>query len=181
MLSNREILTRLLDNDPDVWENIYDKFSSVIFEVISNLTTDPRLKKDIFTEVFRDIKQSGILLEASSANMSFTISRYVYRYTVTKLGLREPDPMTDGNGKPGIVNLLSTRCDSIRDAAFILNITEEEAKRQLHLEWKEQLALLQQEETPVKQTARQIFQNKKRRFFFFLRMFQSVLHSFRSI
>lgn len=124
----------LAENNLKSWENLYDKYAPVMYAVICNLTDNKAVAAEILTEAFMQVKQKQILLKINISPCIYLL-RHTYNYANQHLkqsgiNLKAANPKEETK----LIQLLRTQCSSLKDAAFILNITEDEAKKKLHEE-----------------------------------------------
>ncbi|REG94337.1 RNA polymerase sigma factor [Algoriphagus antarcticus] len=135
IVSEKEIIGMLQENNPVAWRKLYDKYASAMYGLIYNLTKDKLLAEEIFMGAFLDLKQKQILSKTKYAFCP-AILRYTYSYTTNHLKeIGIPPKNLNPPKEAELVHLLTTQCNSLNEAASILNISLKEAKKRLHFEF----------------------------------------------
>ncbi|MCY7409667.1 MAG: hypothetical protein LH473_05295 [Chitinophagales bacterium] len=118
-------------------EQLYDKYAPSMYGIIQQLTNDKLLVDEIFMTAFIGIKEKQILSETSESCYPF-LMRYTYNFAIRELKRQGIKPIPiDKHNEVELILLLCTRCSSLKEVAYILNITTEEAKKKLHEEFRE--------------------------------------------
>lgn len=134
ILSETQIMAMLQENNPVVWENLYDKYAPAMFGLICKLTDDKLLAEQIFINSFIQLKEKGTLSKINYALYAILL-RHTYAYAITHLKQAGVNPKILHPSKENkLIQLLTTQCNSIDEAASILNITFKETKERLHTE-----------------------------------------------
>jgi hypothetical protein len=132
VVSEKQIIVMLQENNPLAWVNLYDKYGSAMYGLIFGLTEDKPLAEEIFTKAFLELKQKQILSKIKFA-LCAIILRYTYSYTTAHLKKLGITPKKLNSPKEvELIHLLTTQCNSLNEAASILNITVRETKKRLH-------------------------------------------------
>lgn len=119
------------------WERLYDKYSPSMYGIIGQLTNDRHMADEIFNTAFLNLSEKKILSETSEACYPL-IMRYTFNFANQELKRQGIIPMVINPQKEvELILLLCTQCSSLKEVAFILNITTEEAKKKLHEEFNE--------------------------------------------
>ncbi len=134
-LTDQHILFLIAREDPEVWEQLYDRYASVMYGIICNLVPDRALAAQIFEAAFLQLKEKNILAKATGA-LCPRLMRYTYNFTIQQLNRHSINPLpVQSPADITITQLLHTHCNTLQEAATVLNITVEEAKTKLHLEF----------------------------------------------
>lgn len=135
LLSEKQIIAMLHDNNPLAWGNLYNKYASAMYGLIYNLTEDKLLAEEIFTNAFLELKQKQILSKIKYALYPI-ILRYTYSYTIKHLRIFGINSKTLNPPKGAkIIYMLTTECNSLNEAASILNINAKENIKRIHAEF----------------------------------------------
>jgi len=135
ILSGNQIVVVLQENNPLAWEHLYDKYALAMYGLICNLTEDKLLAEEIFMNAFLELKQKQTLSKIEYALLP-VIFRHTYCFTINHLKTIRISPKTLNPPKEAeVIHLLTTRCNSLNEAASILNITAEETKKRLRVEF----------------------------------------------
>jgi hypothetical protein len=136
IVSEKHIISMLQAKNPLAWEKLYDKYASAMYGLIFNITKDKSLAEDIFMGAFLDLKQKQILSDIKYA-LCPAILRYTFSYTTKYLKEIGMTPKPINPPKEGkLIHLINTQCNSLIEAATLLNITVNEAKKRLLVEFK---------------------------------------------
>ncbi len=135
VLSGSQIIDMLQENDPLTWRHLYDKYASVMYGLICNLTEDKLLAEEILKKAFIELKQKQVLSKIKYALLPI-ILRYTHSYTTEYL---KNISITKKTFHPPIetelIHLFTTQCSSLKEAAYMLHITEKEIKKRLQVEF----------------------------------------------
>lgn len=146
IISDQTILSMIAENNMDAWGHLYDKYAAAMYGIICNLTDDRSLAELILKEAFIQLKEKQILSKAT-----YSICPYLLRHTHTfaRQQLNEWDTPCSNRSveQPSLLNMLCSQDLTIKQAASNFNISEEEAKKKLHIEFIE-IRLRKKEEKP---------------------------------
>ncbi|MGZ4033769.1 MAG: hypothetical protein ACXVPU_10255 [Bacteroidia bacterium] len=118
-----------------MWDPLYDQYSPVMYGVINSLTDDTAIAEKILKDAFFQLKET-VIISINDPSFSHTLLKYIYSFTKQRLDQFGINPKKlDQSEEVRLINLLYTQCDSLKDVAFILSITEEEAKKKLRSEF----------------------------------------------
>jgi hypothetical protein len=135
LLTENEIILMLQKKNPLVWGNLYDKYAAAMFGLICNLTEDKLIAEDIFIKTFVSLKETLILTKIEFALYS-NLLRFTHFYATTCL---KDLGLTPNNYNPyneiNLIHHLTTQCNSIDEAALMLNITVKETKKKLRADF----------------------------------------------
>ncbi len=122
------------ENGYIVWEFIYDKYAPAMYGIIYNLTGDKFMAENFLIGSFLLVKEKDPPLKIDPAFCTY-LMRYAYNFTIQQLKKHgiTPKEITPVTNK--LLHLLCTQCSCLKEVASLLNITEEEAKQQLRLEF----------------------------------------------
>lgn len=133
-VSDEYILTLIRENDPLAWNALYDKYAAAMYGLIHSLTSSPEMAERIFMAAFRRLKSENKLKKITHA-LCPVILRYTYSCTMEMLPKQGINNVPeDARQDTKLISLFLTKCNSIKEAASLLNITEEETKNKLHVE-----------------------------------------------
>lgn len=134
-ISDVQMLTMIGEHDVKAWEHLYNKYAAAMYNIICHLTDSNEVANKIFAEAFLQLKEKNILLEIRYALCPFLL-RYTHNYASQYLknwGITAVHKSKSVDTQ--LIHLLCTQCNSIKDAAFTLNITEETAIKHLQREF----------------------------------------------
>ncbi|MEO5945327.1 MAG: hypothetical protein ABIP79_00810 [Chitinophagaceae bacterium] len=136
-LSEKQIIKMFQENDPLAWESLYEKYAPAMYGLICNLTDDKSLAEQIFINAFIQAKKKETLSKVKNALYAILL-RHTYFYAITYLKQVGINPKTLNPLKETkLIHLLTTQCNSIKEAASILTITVKETKKRLNAEFLE--------------------------------------------
>jgi ABC-type antimicrobial peptide transport system permease subunit len=136
IVSENQIINMLQENNPLVWKKVYDKYATAMYGMIFTFTEDKLLAEEIFMNAFIDLKQKQILSKIECA-LCPIILRYTYSCTIIHLKKNGILPKNLNSSKEAqLIYLLITKCNSLKEAASLLSITVDEAKKRLQFEFK---------------------------------------------
>ncbi|MEO5675418.1 MAG: hypothetical protein ABIQ74_12305 [Chitinophagales bacterium] len=119
------------------WETLYDRYAPVMYGVISNLSKDKGFADEIFIKAFQQVIYNKIISRSTQGHCPELIS-YTYKFAIQQLLQHQIEPKKSTPAKTqSVLNLLFTRCGTLKEAAFFLNLSEDEVKRKLHEEFLE--------------------------------------------
>ncbi|MEO6190803.1 MAG: hypothetical protein ABIO44_11035 [Saprospiraceae bacterium] len=135
-ISDQNILSMIAENNLEAWGHLYDKYAPAMFVIICNLTDDRTLAEEIFKETFLQLKEKQIL---SNVNYSlcFCLLRHTHLSARQQLKERGRTCSSSPFEESSLINMLCSQDLSFKQAASNFNITEEEAKIKLRLEFLE--------------------------------------------
>ncbi len=134
-ISEAQLLTMLGKHDKNAWINLYDKYSAAMYSIVRQLTHNNEVANKIFTEAFLQLKEKNVLLKIRFGLCPFLL-RYTYNYASEYLKREGINPVSNDKAVHlQLVHLLCTQCNSIKDVAHKLNITEAAAKKDLQREF----------------------------------------------
>ncbi len=133
-ISDQQIITLLEENNLLAWKKLYDKYATAMYGLICNLTDDKTLAEEIFVAVFLQLKEKQILSKVKYG-LCPTLLRYTFSYTTKQLMECSINPKSfNPLEEVKLIHLLSTQCNSLKEVASILNMSEEETKKKLRSE-----------------------------------------------
>lgn len=134
IISDHQIITLLEKNNLLAWEKLYDKYSAAMNGLIFNLTDDKILVEDIFVAAFLQLKEKQILSNVKYA-LCPAILRHTFTYTTKQLKQYGKNPkILEPLDEVKLIHIIYTECNSLKEVASILNLTEEETKKKLRSE-----------------------------------------------
>ena len=135
IVSDKKIITMLQENNPLAWESLYEKYAPAMYGLICNLTDDKLLAEQIFINAFIQLKDKETFSKIKYTLCAILL-RHTYSYATTHLKQVGINPKTLNHSKETrLIHLLTTQCNSIKEAAANLTITENETKKILHAEF----------------------------------------------
>ena len=122
-------------NNPSVWEHVYDNYAPLMYGTILKLTEDEEIAGELLEQAFLDLKRKNILSRISTT-ICHKILRHTYKLTVNhlkSLGLApSKTPSSVKNNK--YIDLFYFEETTLRDAAKSTNLTEQEVRKNLRAE-----------------------------------------------
>lgn len=135
ILSEKQIIAMLQENNLLAWTSIYDKYAPAMYGVICKLTDDPMLAEEIFTNAFLDLKQKQTPFKIKFALLA-VILRHTHSYTINHLEKNSITPKTfNPPKKENLIHLLTTQCNTVNQAGSILSIKGKETRKRLRVEF----------------------------------------------
>lgn len=134
-ISDEQMLNLIVDNDVKAWEYLYDKYAAAMYSITLHFTDNKEIANKIFSQAFLQLKEKNMLLKIRYALCSFLL-RYTHNYAsqyLKRWGISAVNNSKAVNSQ--LIHLLCTQCNSIKEAAFKLNITEETAIKNLQREF----------------------------------------------
>lgn len=137
-IADSTIVAMLTENDLSAWESLYDKYASIMYGAVFQITKDERLAGAIFQESFLELKKNKNILKVKTGLCVFLL-KYTHKFTFNYLktmGLMyeiknihhtDPDPLTQ---------LLSSKYITVKQSEpeLVLN-QQKEARRKLREEF----------------------------------------------
>ena len=117
-------------NDPSVWEHIYDNYAPLMYGTILKLTEDEAIAGELLERAFLDLKRDNILSRVSTT-ICHKILRHTYKVTINhlkSLGLT-PSITQSAVENNKHINLFYFEETNLKDAALSTNLTEQEVKK----------------------------------------------------
>ncbi len=137
----------IAENNLEAWGQLYDKYAPAMYGIICNLTDDRTLAEEIFKETFLQLKEKQIL-----SKVTYALFPCLLRHTniFARQQLKERGITCSNNPieETSLINILCSQNINIKEVASIFDLTEEEAKKKLHLEFLE-LRSQSKEEKPT--------------------------------
>lgn len=134
-ISDEQMLNLIADNDVKAWEYLYDKYAAAMYSITLHFTDNKEIANKTFTEAFLQLKEKNKLLKIRCALCPFLL-RYTHNYAsqyIKKWGINVVPKIKAVDSQ--LIHLLCTQCNSIKEAAFKLNITEATAIKNLQREF----------------------------------------------
>ena len=130
-----ELIPLFAQNDPSVWEHVYDNYAPLMYGTILKLTEDEAIAAELLEQAFLDLKRKDIL-SSISTTICHKILKHTYELTVNHLkaiGLTPSKTIsTDDNHTH--INMFYFEGTTLKDAANSTNLTEQEVKKKLRAE-----------------------------------------------
>ncbi len=116
-------------------DQLYDKYSEVMFSVIANLTDDTEIADEILTQAFLEIKEKKVFEKPSYAVM-VRLLKYTYKCAVSII--KKHGQVSDEDSsflESKFMYLFLTQCSTLRLVALLLNMTEEKVEYKFRLDF----------------------------------------------
>lgn len=130
-----QLIPMFAQNDPSVWEHVYDNYAPLMYGTILKLTEDEAIAAQLLEQTFLDLKRNNILSRISTT-ICHKILRHTYKLTVNhlkSLGLSPSKTLSlDGNNKH--INMFYFEETTLKNAAHSTNLTEQEVRKNLRAE-----------------------------------------------
>ena len=134
-ISDERMLTMLNKKDANAWVHLYDKYAAAMYSIVWHFTDNNEVANKIFTEAFLQLKEKNTLSKVEYALCPFLL-RYMHNFASQYLKKSGINPLQTSKAVDSqLIHLLCTQCNSIKDAASKLNITEEAAIKNLQREF----------------------------------------------
>ena len=134
-ISDERMLTMFNKNDANAWVYLYDKYAAAMYSIVWHFTDNNEVANKIFTEAFLQLKEKNILSKVGYALCPFLL-RYMHNFASQYLKKSGINPLQSSKAVDSqLIHLLCTQCNSIKDAASKLNITEDVALKNLRREF----------------------------------------------
>lgn len=130
-----QLMPMFAQNDPSVWEHIYDNYAPLMYGTILKLTEDEAIAGELLERAFLDLKRDNILSRVSTT-ICHKILRHTYKVTINhlkSLGLASSITQSAVENNKHI-NLFYFEETNLKDAALSTNLTEREVKKNLRAE-----------------------------------------------
>ena len=131
-----ELIPLFAQNDPSVWEHLYDEYAPLMYGTILKLTEDEAIAAELLEQAFLDLKNKDILSQITTTTICHKILKHTYKLTVNHLkaiGLAPSKTIyTDGN--TAHINMFYLEGTTLKDAVNSTNLTEQEVKKKLRAE-----------------------------------------------
>jgi len=132
-ISDAQLLAMLKENNFSAWEALYKKYAAAMYGLICKLTDNKEIADAIMIDAFVELKTKNILAQVKHA-LCYSLLRFTNTFAVSalkKLGIN-PKIFTP----PEETKLIHLLClnHSLQEVSAILNIREEEVKKQLRVE-----------------------------------------------
>ena len=135
-ISDKNILLMISENKLEAWRHLYDKYASLMFGVICNLTDDRALAEDIFKETFLQLKEKNIL-----SRVTYSLCSVLLRHThiTARQQLKEKgiSIKKDQINENLIINILCSQNLTLKELAEKKKLNEVEARKKIRAEFLE--------------------------------------------
>lgn len=102
-----------------------------MYGLIYNLTDDKVLAEEIFIHAFIQLKEKQTLSRINSG-LCYTLLRYIYTFATKQLKEYGIKPKSHNQlEEMELIHLFCIQCNSLKEIASILNITEEETIKEV--------------------------------------------------
>lgn len=143
-ISDSTILSLITENNLKGWEQLYDKYCSVMYGIISTHTSDKNLAEKIFIKLFISLKQEGILLKIKFA-LCACLLRYTYLNTRKELRIRGIISTESRIRENSVLHIFCSQSITTKQVAENFKLSEQEVRQNLR---KEFLKLRSQNQPP---------------------------------
>lgn len=136
-MSDIDIIQMLVEKNPKAFEHLYDKFSAAMFTITYKLVGDNSIAEKIFIDAFVELHEKKILANVTKG-LCIHVLRHTYNFALAELekkGIYPPAIKQDSLCE--VIDLLCTKCLTIKQVAYRLSITEAAAikKFQGEFQW----------------------------------------------
>ncbi len=130
------IIALLAENHKDAWPHIYDKYASMIYGIIFNMTGDEAIAGELLTEIFLELKQKKLLARVQTA-LCHTLVRLTHKLTIKLLNARGLTPISIQlvNGNYPIISSLYFELTTINEKGADSAVTKQEILKNLRAEF----------------------------------------------
>ena len=125
------LMPMFAQNDPTVWEHIYDNYAPLMYGTILKLTEDEAIAGELLEQAFLDLKMKNIL-SSISTTICHKILRHTYQLTLNHLKKQGLTPNPAYNNV--YLDKFHFECATLKDAASSTNLTEQELRKNLRAE-----------------------------------------------
>lgn len=125
----------IAENNLEAWEYLYDKYAAAMYGIICKLTDDRTLSEEIFIGAFLQLKEKQILSKTTHP-ICVCLLRHTHIFAkqeLTNRGINSTNKVEESS----LINMFCSQHLTAKDAAVKLNITEQEVRRKLRLEFLE--------------------------------------------
>lgn len=131
---NTEKSPIISENTSQNIEQIYDKYAPIIYGIISSLTDNVVISEKIFTDTFIKIKDNFPDFKVNGTSYP-TLMRFTYSFTIQQLIQYGISPKVSNFQEANkLTHLLCTRYESLQDVTSLLNISDDEARKNIRKE-----------------------------------------------
>ncbi len=130
-----QLIPMLAQNDPSVWEHVYDNYAPLMYGTILKLTEDEVTAGELLEKAFLDLIKHDIL-SSTSTTICHKILRHTYKVTINhlkSLGLAASITQSPVENNKHI-DLFYFEETNLKDVALSTNLTEQEVKKNLRAE-----------------------------------------------
>jgi hypothetical protein len=91
--SDTTIIAMLAKNEKFGWELLYDKYASMLYGIVLNMTGDEKVSGEILTDVFIQFRDKKMLSMVKTA-LCHSLIRHTYQLTIKYLAARGLTPIS---------------------------------------------------------------------------------------
>ncbi len=130
------IIAMLAQNNKEAWLHLYNKYASMLYGIILNMTGNETIAGDILTEVFIALKHKKLLMRVKDA-LCHSLVRHTHKLTLKYLHERglKPISIQTPNGDYPIINSLYFELATINELGSSSDIAKQEILRSLRTEF----------------------------------------------
>ena len=134
-ISDKDILRMLAEKNPKAWEHLYDKYGTAMYTITYKLSRDKTIAEKIFIYAFVELHEKKILADVANGLCTLVL-RHTYNFAIAQLknyGIHST--AINQALLYEVIDLLCTKCSTIKQVASHLSITEAAAKKKLQHEF----------------------------------------------
>ena len=134
-ISDKDILRMLAEKKPKAWEHLYDKYGTAMYTITYKLAGDKTIAEKIFIDAFVELHEKKILADVANG-LCTRVLRHTYNFAIAQLknyGIHST--AINQALLYEVIDLLCTKCSTIKQVASHLSITEAAAKKKLQHEF----------------------------------------------
>jgi hypothetical protein len=131
-----DIIKMLANNDKAAWVHLYDKYASMLYGIILNMTGNELIAGDILTELFIELKRKKLLIRVQNA-LCHSLVRHTHKLTIHYLHIRGLIPISkqSANGDYPSINTLYLDLATMNELGYSSDIAKEEILLSLRAEF----------------------------------------------
>ena len=135
-VSDATIISLLNKNDITAWAHIYDKYASMMYGIIYNMTGNEVIAGAILTEVFAGLKEEKLLSRINTA-LCHSLVRHTHKLTIKYLEQRGLKPIStpSAGGDYPLISTLYFELASINETGNSTNTNKEQILTSLRSEF----------------------------------------------
>jgi hypothetical protein len=134
-ISDKDIIQLLAEKNPKAFEHLYDKYSAAMFTITYKLVGDNSIAEKIFIDAFVELHEKKILANVTNG-LCIHVLRHTYNFALQQLKKKEVyPPAIKQDSLCEVIDLLCTKCLTIKQVASRLSITEAAAMKKLQGEF----------------------------------------------
>ena len=130
------ILLLLAQNQEDAWPYLYDKYASMMYGIVFNMTGNESKAGEILTEIFLTLREKKMLSRVRNA-LCHSLVRHTHKLTIQHLkalGMK-PISVQSKSGNYPIINALYFELEAINEQELDSDISKQEILKNLRAEF----------------------------------------------